>query len=148
MCHAGSTPPLKKDSPAWVRFHGADVSTTHGSQDLRSCAPCHAATWCARCHHVAVPHPADFGQTHGAVAIDSGTNGCFTCHKSQAYCDGCHGIEMPHPVGFLQIHSTVAKGVFDPKCTTCHVLDDCVQCHTYHIHPGGSGPSASSTGGS
>ena len=147
VCHAGSTPTLKKDGPAWVRFHGAAVATTHGAQDLRSCAPCHTSTWCSRCHHVEVPHPQSFGQTHGKLVAKAGTAACFTCHKGQAYCDGCHGIEMPHPAGFLQDHSSIARGVYDPKCATCHVIDDCIQCHAYHVHPGGSGAPITESGG-
>jgi hypothetical protein len=140
VCHAGQLPAGRQRDPEWIREHGPDWKTMHGTGDLRSCASCHTSDSCRPCHLIDFPHPSDFGATHGALAKSVGEAACLTCHKQSAYCTACHGVEMPHPVGFLQAHSRIAKSATDPKCVTCHVASDCEQCHTYHIHPGGTAP--------
>lgn len=145
-CHAAKLPASLARDPEWARTHGPDWKTLHGTGDLTSCTACHDSAFCRPCHHIDFPHPVTFGTKHGTLALTAGTDACFTCHKGPAYCDGCHGIEMPHPTGFLQRHSSVATSDRDPKCATCHVLDDCDQCHTYHVHPGGTGPAVGRNG--
>jgi hypothetical protein len=43
---------------------------------------------------------------------------------------------MPHPDGFLPDHSSVAAGYFDEACLSCHDINDCMDCHVRHTHPG------------
>lgn len=146
-CHVGKlTTSLARD-PDWARVHGPDWKTMHGTGDLRTCVSCHPVDSCRSCHHIDFPHPANFGPTHGVLAESVGTAACYSCHQGPAYCDGCHGVRMPHPAGFLQRHSKAATSVNDPKCLICHVLDDCVECHTNHVHPGGTKPPVGRNGG-
>lgn len=139
-CHDGKLATDRARDPEWARAHGPEWKTLHGTGDLASCVGCHTPTSCAKCHGINLPHPPEFGTTHGTTALKAGVDRCRTCHKRAAYCDGCHGMKMPHPSGFLQTHSTVASSLNDPRCVKCHVVDDCQTCHTYHIHPGGTQP--------
>jgi len=146
-CHRGKLPSDRIRDPEWARAHGPNWKTEHGTGDLRSCTGCHATAECRKCHLVDVPHPANFGSTHGKQALKAGRKTCLTCHKKSSYCDGCHETQMPHPDGFLRKHSRIATSATDPKCVTCHVADDCETCHTYHIHPGGTQPPVGRLGG-
>lgn len=147
-CHEGNMPSDRVRDPVWVRTHGPDWKELHGLGDLRTCAVCHAGTDCEDCHGAGVPHPTDFGGTHGSYAIESGTGGCLTCHESASWCANCHRVDMPHPDGFLQEHSGVAVGQEDPACTRCHPAEDCKTCHGFHVHPGGTRPPVGKYGGS
>jgi hypothetical protein len=119
--------------------HGANWKTTHGLGDQKSCATCHPANYCQRCHKVPIPHPVDFGKTHGQIAM-ANNGACKVCHKSsKVFCDACHGgTVMPHPKGFTSLHTKVASSTKDPTCIRCHVDTDCEDCHRLHVHPGGS----------
>jgi len=111
---------------------------THGMGDQDTCQTCHPADFCAKCHGVPVPHPIDFGASHGQAAIEN-PSACLTCHKSEeTFCDTCHGTEMPHPADYIQAHVTIAQGDSDPRCIRCHVQSDCSACHALHTHPGGA----------
>lgn len=146
-CHKGKMPSDRVRDPVWVRTHGTQWEALHGLGDLRTCAVCHAPDDCAECHGAGVPHPADFGSTHGRYAIDTGRERCLTCHKVATFCESCHGgMEMPHPEGFLQRHSSIATSQEDPVCMPCHSVPDCVSCHTFHVHPGGARSSVSRGG--
>lgn len=147
-CHAERAFTVSNSGPEWARTHGADWKTMHGTGDLTSCAMCHASSFCRTCHKIDFPHPANFGAMHGALSRFVGASSCYTCHKGPSYCQGCHGVPIPHPAGFLQKHSSIASSVTDPKCRVCHVLDDCGECHVYHIHPGGSSSRVGRFGGS
>jgi len=137
-CHLGDPGDRPSSSGAWQVVHGPNWRTTHGMGDQKTCGGCHEPSYCARCHGVPVPHPQEFGATHGAAA-QKDTAACLVCHKSQtAFCDACHGMPMPHPVGFLKEHNAIAKGEADPRCIRCHVASDCTLCHANHVHPGAS----------
>jgi hypothetical protein len=137
-CHAGKRPRDRLRTGAWQVTHGENWKSTHGQGDVRYCATCHPSSDCVRCHNTPVPHPADFGATHGKESLKPGAS-CETCHKGKELCIGCHKIPMPHPAGFLKRHSTVAKGAADPICAKCHDAESCNGCHTKHVHPGFSG---------
>lgn len=121
----------------WQVTHGPNWQKLHGMGDLASCETCHEADFCKSCHGLSLPHGADFGVTHGNLAKQD-PNGCIKCHRSSAFCDACHGAPMPHPSGFLRDHAKAAKGIEDPSCSRCHVQGDCADCHSKHVHPGGS----------
>lgn len=122
----------------WQVTHGPNWQKTHGLGDVGSCVTCHPSDYCTRCHGVAVPHPQDFGGTHGTLAIEKPAV-CTRCHASRKdFCDSCHTMEMPHPKGFLVEHSTIAKSRTDARCFHCHADTDCALCHEAHVHPGGS----------
>jgi len=141
-CHVGEMDLARPVTGVWQVTHGPDWRRMHGMGNLRTCSTCHPKDYCVRCHLVPLPHPADFGTAHGAAAI-AHPDSCGGCHVRESFCDSCHGMPMPHPKGFLQSHSSVAASSYDPRCARCHVMSDCQQCHTYHIHPGGTEESSS-----
>lgn len=116
--------------------HGENWKQTHGMGDLRQCVLCHEQDKCASCHGPGVPHPADFGTTHGATSLAPDAD-CLSCHRTE-FCSDCHGIEMPHEPEFLPQHSALTTGLTDERCLRCHTAEDCVRCHVRHIHPGGA----------
>ncbi|MDI6711869.1 MAG: hypothetical protein QMD96_01380 [Anaerosomatales bacterium] len=133
-CHVEHTERERLAKGPWQITHGANWSKTHGMGTLQWCATCHPSGYCVRCHGVGLPHPADFGRTHGALA-KAPKAACRSCHD-EALCDGCHGVPMPHPEGFLVRHSSEASSSADPKCLSCHIQKDCQACHEMHVHPG------------
>lgn len=118
----------------WRTPHGSNWARVHGMGQLQSCAVCHEAGYCAKCHGLDVPHAADFADRHGALARNEPSS-CTTCHKGGRLCFGCHQIEMPHPTDFALKHMSVAEGRVDPSCFRCHAPGDCDTCHELHIHP-------------
>lgn len=137
-CHEGRLERDRIVRGPWQITHGPQWESLHGMGDLDTCKTCHPAGYCERCHEVQVPHGTEFGAQHGKLAIAKRA-ACEACHKQRSFCDGCHGAEMPHPKGFLQRHSSIASSSKDPRCVGCHAQDDCLNCHSYHIHPGGPG---------
>ncbi|MCL4078711.1 hypothetical protein MX659_03725 [Coriobacteriia bacterium Es71-Z0120] len=140
-CHSERSERERLARGPWQVTHGPGWERTHGMGTLEWCSTCHPAGYCARCHGVDLPHPADFGRTHGAFAKRPDAK-CLTCHDATTLCDSCHGVEMPHPKGFLASHSKVAASASDPKCLSCHFQKDCTACHTLHIHPGSTNGTA------
>lgn len=133
-CHAKESERTRLARGPWQVTHGANWSSTHGMGTMEWCSTCHRSGYCARCHGVDLPHPADFGRMHGLLAKAKDAK-CLDCHD-EALCTGCHGLTMPHPEGFLVRHSTEASSATDPACLSCHLQKDCEACHTMHIHPG------------
>ncbi|MDO8847562.1 MAG: cytochrome c3 family protein [Coriobacteriia bacterium] len=121
----------------WAITHGSGWEQAHGLGDLATCGVCHEPGKCVKCHGTRLPHPSDFGVTHGQEAIAVGAASCKTCH-TDAFCASCHGIDMPHPDGFLPEHSQIAEGMTDGRCMVCHVSANCNECHERHLHPGSS----------
>ncbi len=136
-CHAGRTERDRLARGPWQVTHGPEWRSTHGMGNIDSCATCHPQEFCGKCHGVPLPHPAEFGRTHGASATEDPT-GCATCHKSTRFCEACHGMHMPHPAGYLANHSADAAGIDDERCARCHVRSECEDCHSRHVHPGGA----------
>jgi len=136
-CHSEETSGELRARGPWQVTHGPGWRETHGMGNLPTCSTCHPDGFCARCHGVDVPHPSDFGSTHGAIA-EKDREACQTCHKDERLCDGCHQLEMPHPEEFVTGHREVAESTADARCFRCHVETDCDACHEMHVHPGGS----------
>lgn len=132
-CHTGRGERERLATGPWQVTHGPMWRQTHGMGAIRYCATCHPDSYCVKCHGTPLPHPVDFGHTHGPDSLRRGSK-CAECH-SQGYCDGCHGIAMPHPAGFLPAHDKVAKRPDDPVCLRCHSDKDCTGCHQRHAHP-------------
>jgi len=137
-CHQEKRAEERLTEGAWNITHGSDWKTMHGMGDLETCSTCHPSGYCERCHAVDLPHPLDFGSTHGQYAI-ADRDSCLTCHKSERFCDSCHGVPMPHPKKYLQTHSKTTPSHNEERCFRCHAADDCENCHSYHVHPGGAG---------
>lgn len=138
-CHTeGAKRPTDAPRGPWQVTHGPNWEKTHGLGSVDTCVTCHPNDYCTRCHGVAVPHPRDFGGTHGTLAIEK-PEVCERCHPARAaFCDACHTTEMPHPATFLKQHATIAEGRADKRCFRCHADGDCDACHEAHIHPGGA----------
>jgi hypothetical protein len=135
-CHVSKTSAQLMASKGFDAVHDASWKLTHGMGELKTCAACHEPDYCAKCHGIALPHPADFLESHGALAVAK-KSACAKCHRP-AFCSDCHGIEMPHPTSFAPTHSSVVKAKGEAVCRKCHVADDCTTCHIQHIHPGGA----------
>ncbi|MBN2247770.1 MAG: hypothetical protein JW733_03640 [Coriobacteriia bacterium] len=138
-CHVGGYERNELLRGSFRVTHGSNWKSTHGMGDLRQCVLCHQAADCVSCHGVGVPHPADFGTTHGATSLRSDAE-CASCHR-ETFCSDCHGIEMPHEPEFLPEHPDLTTGLADDRCLRCHTSEDCDRCHVRHIHPGGAGES-------
>jgi nitrate/TMAO reductase-like tetraheme cytochrome c subunit len=81
-CHRGIIMP---HPDSWLHLHGA-ASVEKGQ---RSCAQCHdTKTYCAGCHRVSLPHPADWVSNHPRVARSDAAT-CMNCHKIEN-CNACH----------------------------------------------------------
>ncbi len=135
-CHSGRSVEQRLRTGEWAVTHGPGWKKTHGMGDLKTCAACHADTYCVRCHGIKLPHGPDYVRFHPVDALTNRQD-CAVCHK-QAFCDGCHGLEMPHPRAFTPAHSSIVKKQGQELCMRCHVQDDCTNCHVAHIHPGGA----------
>ena len=96
---------------------------------------CHPPDYCARCHGLALPHPASFGDSHGTQSRHDDAT-CLDCHDQESFCNECHSVPMPHPVDFLNQHPGIADGFEDEPCMVCHREQDCAACHLKHVHPG------------
>ncbi|HEX9093227.1 MAG TPA: hypothetical protein VF902_04515 [Coriobacteriia bacterium] len=134
-CHADKSTADRIAAGPWQVTHGPNWRTTHGMGDIALCSMCHASTKCVQCHGMALPHPADFGRTHGTAALTLSAK-CLECHSRERFCDACHGSPMPHPADFLPTHSKIAKSRQDEACLKCHYQSDCNACHVAHTHPG------------
>lgn len=134
-CHAGRGQAERLRKGPWQITHAATWSKTHGLGDLRDCVTCHPESKCVSCHGTVLPHPTDFGRTHGTESLKRGAK-CAQCHDKSAFCDTCHGLRMPHPAGFLKEHSKDARALGQDACLKCHIVEDCRDCHLRHIHPG------------
>lgn len=136
-CHPDKVD-LDEDAPGpFAITHGPNWRKTHGLGRLSTCRTCHRKDSCVTCHGVSLPHPADFGRTHGTFAKGPGAK-CAVCHKQSTFCSSCHSIEMPHPDDFLKRHSSLVTDVADKRCARCHEKTSCQSCHERHIHPGGA----------
>ena len=135
-CHADKSQKERLSRGPWQITHGPQWQLTHGMGSLRFCDTCHPDDYCIKCHGVELPHSAGFGRTHGASAQAPGAQ-CLDCHDRVQLCDECHGVPMPHPDDFLPTHSAAASSsAGEDACRTCHRDEDCVACHTKHVHPG------------
>lgn len=134
-CHAEKSTAERLAAGPWQVTHGPQWRTTHAMGDLQLCVTCHPSSKCVQCHGVPLPHPVDFGRTHGEQAKAEGAK-CADCHDRTSFCDACHKTAMPHSATFLSEHSKVAKSRTDAACLQCHYDYDCAACHLKHTHPG------------
>ena len=135
-CHGARSQSSLMRSGQWVVTHGPNWKQTHGMGDLNTCAACHPANYCVRCHGISLPHGPDYIRIHPTAALTNRAD-CAVCHR-RVFCDSCHGLPMPHPADFTPQHSTIVKQQGTSKCMRCHVQDDCTNCHVKHVHPGGA----------
>jgi hypothetical protein len=139
LCHPAGKGSLVR--PAWPTpfsiVHGPQWRVAHGMGDLATCKACHDQGYCARCHHMEVPHQVGYVQVHGKQVL-AGTvkqNDCYVCHSGTS-CQDCHGLPMPHPTGFVKNHPQITGRVGQQVCMRCHEAASCPDCHQRHIHPG------------
>lgn len=133
-CHVSRTRETLLKKSAWRVTHGAGWKTQHGMGDIYLCRTCHKDADCVTCHGLPIPHPDDFGRTHGEYSR-SHADRCPQCHSGTAFCNDCHGLTMPHPAGFTRYHGAEAKSKADKRCNRCHFPADCEACHSSHKHP-------------
>ena len=135
LCHAGQLASDRIASGTFAITHGPEWEKTHGMGDGATCAACHTAASCEKCHGVGLPHASGFVDDHAEFAVSEQAQ-CNGCHEP-AFCSNCHGLEMPHPTTFIRGHSDAAEAN-EALCQRCHAGPDCTQCHETHVHPGGA----------
>jgi len=135
LCHVGRRPQARITSGVFAVTHGPDWRKTHGMGNSATCAACHTAATCRKCHGPGLPHDAKFIETHGRSAVSSEAK-CSGCHENR-FCEACHGIAMPHSPAFTRNHAGLG-GKRRAVCARCHADSDCVNCHVTHVHPGGA----------
>jgi len=126
-----------RDCHSLRREHGGtDWTSIHGQESLAdpvSCERCHQESWCADCHAISRPHPAEWSVRHAAEASHDAT-GCAVCHPTD-FCGACHtreeGIPKSHKAGWLTRHKEEARAG-EKACSTCHQPDFCRACHVNH----------------
>lgn len=90
---------------------------------------------CDDCHGIEMPHPEDFGVSHGKLVNEQGDDVCEQCHNVYLHCQVCHGLQMPHPAEWEQKHGEIAYPQMQ-TCDTCHDKNFCLQCHPVEMpHP-------------
>lgn len=110
----------------------------------RSCASCHAPTFCASCHdapRTPVFHGRNFVARHAAESFGQTTE-CASCHQKQAFCTACHaqtgraagtgaarGRYHDGQAQWAFAHGAVARRSIE-TCASCHRQSDCMQCHS------------------
>jgi hypothetical protein len=134
-CHTAERSAERLASGSWQVTHGPQWKSTHGMGDWNTCGGCHASDYCARCHHISLPHDSDFKRTHGATASRQLAD-CRVCHRD-SFCSDCHVVQMPHPASFTPVHPAIVKSKGQATCLKCHDQLDCETCHVKHEHPGG-----------
>jgi hypothetical protein len=120
--------------------------TLHVNQRI-SCVTCHqqvghaglvvpAKDTCDRCHGIDMPHPADYGVSHGQEVVAAGSDQvCRNCHNVYLHCQTCHGVQMPHPEEWEAKHGEIAWPRLQ-VCSTCHEPSYCRSCHPVEMpHP-------------
>lgn len=130
LCHVEAAPVSSESSQTvWRAVHGPNWDLTHGAGDLDTCDSCHPRAFCARCHDVVIPHPAEWPRRHGKRVVVLGDEECWTCHDDR-WCDRCHRLPMPHADSFMEQHPKIARSTTDPTCLRCHDRIACDTCHT------------------
>lgn len=143
-CHVGDGEGGRGAS-AWRVVHGPNWRSTHGMGTLAGCTDCHAPSYCAQCHGLALPHPAEWARSHGTSAAED-RGACERCHDP-AWCSECHGVEMPHPNGFMPAHPGMVRESGPSACYRCHTLSACEHCHVRSSHPPVDGVRTDAHGG-
>lgn len=74
-----------------------DIHGQYAGADRASCATCHQADYCIRCHNELPrshePLPVFAGGGHATLALLD-TRSCFTCHTFQNTCSECHTNQL------------------------------------------------------
>jgi hypothetical protein len=74
-----------------------DLHGKYAGADRASCATCHQADYCVRCHNELPrshePLPVFAGGAHATLALLD-TRACFTCHTFQNTCSECHTNQL------------------------------------------------------
>jgi hypothetical protein len=70
-----------------------DLHGKYAALDRTTCATCHQADYCVRCHNELPrshqPLPVFVGGAHATLALLD-TRACLTCHTFQNSCADCH----------------------------------------------------------
>lgn len=103
-------------------------------KSIDACDVCHgpgeiAAAFCADCHKVEMPHPAQFKTNH--VSGRNTPQVCANCHQQRELCSDCHHKGAVNGTPWQQQHPvTVAADGAQPCFEKCHQDKQfCVDCH-------------------
>ena len=147
-CHTKNrVVPSSHRQPGWVKppvptmtVYGSQPATPSALHSLaakestESCGVCHGeggvnAPFCAGCHKLTMPHPADFKQFHA----DTGRKNpavCKNCHIWPELCSNCHHTGSSTSVAWIKVHGqAVTKNGAQTCVAKCHKQTDCQACH-------------------
>ncbi len=129
-----------KPSTPTVTVYGktpAQPSAKHAlsaEESIESCEICHGdggpnAPFCAGCHKLQMPHPAEFKTNHVSGRKTKAT--CENCHTWKELCSNCHHVGSSFTTPWIQVHGGSVNANGAAGCVEkCHKKTDCVTCHT------------------
>ncbi len=138
-CHTGrAVLPATHTQPDWTRRTQLSQPAQHPQafDDLpENCTYCHGeggatAKFCADCHRLEMPHPADFKDTHAPSFRENEFTKpvCTNCH-SQLFCDSCHHEGATGAQPWQLEHPPIVKEGGAEPCFECHEPPYCAACH-------------------
>jgi hypothetical protein len=139
-CHtAEEVLPTTHQQAGWTRRPNIDTPAGHPTayNELpENCTYCHGeggveAKFCADCHKIEMPHPADFKDTHAKSFQDGQMKKatCSNCHV-QFFCDRCHHEGATGKADWTTVeHVNVVRDKGAEPCFECHAPTVCASCH-------------------
>lgn len=124
----------------YKRFGDSKGHAEMAREDPGYCAICHNPDrFCAGCHGIAMPHPADFEKSHGKVGREK-PKVCSSCHaktgaqsSATEFCNGCHHKQAKPGTSWLKQHFVVVRSQGAGACFDCHKPTYCATCHVRGI---------------
>jgi hypothetical protein len=132
-----STAPLVATGGASSNTTLWSISQRKNFEQVNLCSTCHAKAFCSDCHGIAMPHPREFADSHGAASRPS-PQVCAKCHGAPSgFCFDCHhgtrlGVKLDPKRTWKQQHASVAKKKGSAGCVRldgCHSPVFCAKCH-------------------
>lgn len=138
-CHTGrEVLPTSHTQGDWTRRSRLSVPALHPQaydDSAENCTYCHGeggvtAKFCADCHKLEMPHPADFKNTHAPSFAEKEFSKavCTNCH-SQLFCDDCHHEGATGAQPWQLEHPPIVKEKGAEPCFVCHEPPQCAACH-------------------
>jgi hypothetical protein len=109
-------------------------------EQINVCSTCHSREFCITCHGVALPHPSNWKDTHGALGKQNPAM-CQKCHGyTSDFCNQCHHSttldwQYDPATPWIRQHPLAVRAVGTTPCFKCHRPTYCARCHV-------GGPSA------
>lgn len=124
----------------FAQFEPVDEEHAEGpvlmpSSAVDSCTTCHKKSFCADCHGLPMPHPAEFATDHGADGY-ARPQVCANCHarnaaeaSGTAFCNACHHPASRPGESWQRNHRRAVIDDGANACFKCHEPGYCEACH-------------------